>query len=571
MYHYDEIDQRLVDERVAQFRDQTRRFLAGKLSEDDFRPLRLRNGLYIQRYAPMLRVAIPYGLLSSRQLRTLAHIARTWDRGYGHFSTRQNIQYNWPRLEDVPDILAELARVQMHAIQTSGNSFRNITTDHFAGIAPDEIVDPLVWCELIRQWSTFHPEFSFLPRKFKIAVSGAEADRAAIFLHDIGLQALRDASGNIGFRVSVGGGMGRTPLIGHVFQEFLPWQRLFTYLDAVLRVYNRYGRRDNIHKARIKILVKERTPEKFRKEVEAEWAHLKEGPSTLTEEEVRRVESRFTRPIYARLPGEDSAYAARLASEPGFAAWVKRNVHPHKVPGYAAVTLSLKKTGVPPGDATADQMDAVADLADAYSLGEVRVSHEQNLILADVRQMELHGLWLKAKALGFATPNIGMITNIIACPGGDFCSLANAKSIPVAEAIQRRFDDLDHVYDIGELDLNISGCMNSCGHHHVGHIGILGVDKNGEEWYQISIGGNQGLTRPGAPAGVGKVIGPSFAREDIPDVIEKLIEVYLKRRESEVERFIDVVWRIGAEPFKKHVYGDHHQRQERRNRSLATA
>jgi sulfite reductase (NADPH) hemoprotein beta-component len=571
VYHYDEIDQRLVDERVAQFRDQTRRFLAGKLSEDDFRPLRLRNGLYIQRYAPMLRVAIPYGLLSSRQLRTLAHIARTWDRGYGHFSTRQNIQYNWPRLEDVPDILAELARVQMHAIQTSGNSFRNITTDHFAGIAPDEIVDPLVWCELIRQWSTFHPEFSFLPRKFKIAVNGAEADRAAIFLHDIGLHALRDASGNIGFRVSVGGGMGRTPLIGHVFQEFLPWRHLFTYLDAVLRVYNRYGRRDNIHKARIKILVKERTPEKLRKDVEAEWAHLRDGPSTLTEEEVRRAESRFTRPIYARLPGEDSGYAARLASEPGFAAWVKRNVHPHRVPGYAAVTLSLKKTGVPPGDATADQMDAVADLADAYSLGEVRVSHEQNLILADVRRMELHGLWLRAKALGFATPNIGMITNIIACPGGDFCSLANAKSIPVAEAIQRRFDDLDHVYDIGELDLNISGCMNSCGHHHVGHIGILGVDKNGEEWYQISIGGNQGLTRPGAPAGVGKVIGPSFAREDIPDVVEKLIEVYLKRRESEVERFIDVVWRIGAEPFKKHVYGDHHQRQERHKRSLATA
>jgi sulfite reductase (NADPH) hemoprotein beta-component len=571
MYQYDEIDQRLVDERVAQFRDQTRRFLAGKLSEDDFRPLRLRNGLYIQRYAPMLRVAIPYGLLSSRQLRTLAHIARTWDRGYGHFSTRQNIQFNWPRLEDVPDILAELAKVQMHAIQTSGNSFRNITTDHFAGIAPDEIVDPLVWCELLRQWSTFHPEFSFLPRKFKIAVNGAEADRAAIFLHDIGLQALRDASGNIGFRVSVGGGMGRTPLIGHVFQEFLPWQHLFTYLEAVLRVYNRYGRRDNIHKARIKILVKERTPERFRKEVEIEWTHLKGGPATLTEEEVRRVEGRFTRPIYARLPADDSDHAARLASEPAFAAWVKRNVFPHKMPGYAAVTLSLKKTGVPPGDATADQMDAVADLADAYSLGEVRVSHEQNLILADVRQMELHGLWQKAKALGFATPNIGLITNIIACPGGDFCSLANAKSIPVAEAIQHRFDDLDYVYDIGELDLNISGCMNSCGHHHVGHIGILGVDKNGEEWYQISIGGNQGLTRPGAPAGIGKVIGPSFAREDIPDVIEKLIEVYLQRRESEAERFIDVVWRIGAEPFKKHVYGDHHQRQERRQRSVAAA
>jgi sulfite reductase (NADPH) hemoprotein beta-component len=471
----------------------------------------------------------------------------------------------------VPDILAELATVQMHAIQTSGNSFRNITTDHFAGVAPDEIVDSLVWCELLRQWSTFHPEFSYLPRKFKIAVSGATADRAAVFLHDIGLQALRDASGNIGFRVSVGGGMGRTPLVGHVFQEFLPWQHLFTYLDAVLRVYNRYGRRDNIHKARIKILVKERTPERFRKEVEVEWAHLKGGPSTLTEEEVRRVEERFTRPVYAQLPGDDPDYAARLTSEPGFAAWAKRNVQPHKVAGYAAVTLSLKKTGVPPGDITADQMDAVADLADTYSQGEVRVSHEQNVILADVRQSDLHVVWEKAKALGFATPNIGLITNIIACPGGDFCSLANAKSIPVAEAIQRRFDDLDHVHDIGELDLNISGCMNSCGHHHVGHIGILGVDKNGEEWYQISIGGNQGLTRPGAPAGVGKVIGPSFAQGDIPDVIEKLIGVYLEQRESEVERFIDVVWRIGAEPFKKRVYGDHHQRQERRNRSLAAA
>jgi sulfite reductase (NADPH) hemoprotein beta-component len=571
VYQYDEIDQRLVDERVAQFRDQTRRYLAGKLSEDDFRPLRLRNGLYIQRYAPMLRVAIPYGMLSSRQLRTLAHIARTWDRGYGHFSTRQNIQYNWPRVEDVPDILAELAKVQMHAIQTSGNSFRNITTDHFAGVAPDEIVDSLVWCELLRQWSTFHPEFSFLPRKFKIAVNGAQADRAAVFLHDIGLQALRDAAGNVGFRVSVGGGMGRTPLIGHVFQEFLPWQHLFTYLDAVLRVYNRYGRRDNLHKARIKILVKERTPERFREEVEAEWAHLKDGPSTLTEEEVRRVEGRFTRPVYARLRGDDAGHQARLAAEPGFAAWAKRNVHPHKVPGYAAVTLSLKKTGVPPGDATADQMDAVADLADAYSQGEARVSHEQNLILADVRQSDLQALWQKAKALGFATPNIGLITNVISCPGGDFCGLANAKSIPVAEAIQRRFDDLDYVYDIGELDLNISGCMNSCGHHHVGHIGILGVDKNGEEWYQISIGGNQGLTRPGAPAAVGKVIGPSFARADIPDVIEKLIGVYLERRDSEAERFIDVVWRIGAEPFKERVYGDHHQRQERRSRSLATA
>ena len=571
MYRYDEIDQRLVDERVAQFRDQTRRFLAGQLSEDDFRSLRLRNGLYIQRYAPMLRVAIPYGLLTSRQLRALAYIARKWDRGYGHFSTRQNLQFNWPRLEDAPDILAELARVQMHAIQTSGNCVRNITTDHFAGIARDEIVDSFVWCELLRQWSTFHPEFSFLPRKFKIAVNGAAADRAAVFLHDIGLQAVRDTAGEVGFRVIVGGGMGRTPIIGHVMQEFLPWPHLLTYVEAVLRVYNRYGRRDNIHKARIKILVKALTPERFREEVEAEWASLKNGPSTLTEEEVRRVQGQFTRPAYAELRGDDAGYAAHLAAEPAFGAWAKRNVHPHKVPGYAAATLSLKKTGVPPGDATADQMDAVADLADRYSLGELRVSHEQNLILADVRQAGLHALWQEAKALGLATPNTGLLTNIIACPGGDFCSLANAKSIPVAQAIQERFDRLDYLYDIGELDLNISGCMNSCGHHHVGHIGILGVDKNGEEWYQISIGGNQGLTRAGAPAALGKVIGPSFAREQIPDVIEKLIGVYLEQRESEEERFVDVVWRTGIEPFKERVYGGHHQRHERRQRSLATA
>jgi len=571
VYRYDEIDQRLVEERVAQFRGQTLRFLAGQLSEDDFRPLRLRNGLYIQRYAPMLRVAIPYGLLSSRQLRTLAHIARKWDRGYGHFSTRQNLQYNWPKLEDVPDILAELATVQMHAIQTSGNSVRNITTDHFAGVARDELVDSFVWCELLRQWSTFHPEFSYLPRKFKIAVNGAEADRAATYLHDVGLHAVRNADGEVGFRVIVGGGMGRTPVIGHVMQEFLPWRHLLTYLEAVLRVYNRYGRRDNIHKARIKILVKALTPERFRADAEAEWAYLKDGPSTLTGEEVRRVEERFTRPHYERLAGDDAGYLARLAAEPAFAAWVKRNVQPHKMAGYAAVTLSLKKTGVPPGDATAGQMDAVAGLADRYSQGELRVSHEQNLILADARQSDLHALWQEAKALGLATPNIGLLTNIIACPGGDFCSLANAKSIPVAQAIQERFDRLDYVYDIGELDLNISGCMNSCGHHHVGHIGILGVDKNGEEWYQISIGGNQGLARPGAPAAVGKIIGPSFAREEIPGVIEKLIGVYLDRRESEDERFIDVVWRTGIEPFKERVYDSDHQEQKRRRRSLATA
>jgi len=566
MYLYDEIDQRLVDERVAQFRDQTRRFLAGELSEDDFRPLRLQNGLYIQRFAPMLRIAIPYGLLASRQLRALAYIARKWDRGYGHFSTRQNIQFNWPKLEDVPAILAKLATVQMHAIQTSGNCIRNTTTDHFAGTAPDEIVDPLVWCEIIRQWSTFHPEFAYLPRKFKIAVSGSEADRAATQVHDIGLQARRDAAGNVGFRVLAGGGLGRTPLIGAVMRDFLPWQDLLTYLDAILRVYNRYGRRDNKYRARIKILVKELTPDVFRAQVEAEWAHLQGGPATLTTAEVDRIERRFTRPHYRQSEPVSSAYAGALARDKAFNNWVRRNVQPHKVAGYAAVTLSLKKTGVPPGDATADQMDAVADLADRFSFGELRVSHEQNLILADVRQADLYELWQAVKALGLATPNIGLLTNIIACPGGDFCSLANAKSIPVAEAIQRRFDDLDYLHDIGELDLNISGCMNSCGHHHIGHIGILGVDKQGAEYYQISIGGAQGND-----ASLGKVLGPSVSQAEVPDVIEHLIELYLERRDSEEERFIDVVRRIGIEPFKEYVYGSHHKAAPSRRRQLAAA
>ncbi|MBV8030748.1 MAG: nitrite/sulfite reductase, partial [Betaproteobacteria bacterium] len=497
MYRYDEIDQRLVDERVRQFRDQTRRFLEGKLSEDDFRALRLRNGLYIQRYAPMLRIAIPYGLLASRQLRKLADIARRYDRGYGHFSTRQNLQLNWPKLEQVPDILAELATVQMHAIQTSGNCVRNVTTDHFAGVAADEVVDSFVWCEIIRQWSTFHPEFTYLPRKFKIAVNGARADRAAVAIHDIGLHAVRADDGAVGFRVLVGGGLGRIPILGQVIREFLPWQHLLTYLDAILRTYNRHGRRDNIHKARIKILVKDRGIERFRDEVEAEWSHLKDGPATLTEEEVRRVEGRFSRPSYERLENE------ALEADGPFGAWLRRNVQAHKVPGYAAVTLSLKRTGVPTGDATSEQMEAIAELADRYSFGELRVSHEQNLILADVRQRDLRALWQEARALGLATPNIGLLTNIIACPGGDFCALANAKSIPIAQSIQemveRRRDALDYLFDLGEIDLNISGCMNACGHHHVGHIGILGVDKNGEEWYQVEIGGNQGEVRSGRP------------------------------------------------------------------------
>lgn len=566
MYHYDDIDHRIVAERVEQFRDQTRRFLAGTLAEDDFRPLRLQNGLYVQKHAPMLRVAVPYGMLSAAQVRMFAHIARKYDRGYGHFSTRQNIQFNWPKLAEVPDILADLAKVEMHAVQTSGNCIRNITADHLAGIAPDEIVNPLVWCEVLRQWSTFHPEFAFLPRKFKIAVSGATEDRAAIQLHDIGLQAVRDDKGEVGFKVYVGGGMGRTPVIGQVIREFLPWQHLITYLEAVIRVYNRYGRRDNLYKARIKILVKERTIGAYRAEVEAEWQSLVNGPGTLTKDMVEGIAARFTAPPYRPLPAYDVDLDTFLEADVAFARWHSRNVHAHKVQGYAAVTLSLKRAGVPPGDATDAQLEAIADLADRYSFGELRVTHEQNVVLPDVEKQALFALWREARALGFATPNIGLITNIIACPGGDFCSLANAVSIPVALAIDERFQDLDFIHDIGELDLNISGCMNSCGHHHIGHIGILGVDKNGEEWYQVSIGGQQGNN-----ASLGKVIGPSFARADVPNVVQKLIEYYVEHRDSPEERFIDVVQRLGIEPFKRHIYGDTDKKQAHRNRQLAAA
>ncbi len=552
MYRYDHFDQRIVDERVAQFRDQTRRYLAGQLTDDEFRPLRLQNGLYIQKHAPMLRVAIPYGQLSSRQLRTLAHIARTYDRGYGHFTTRQNIQYNWPQLEQVPDILADLARVEMHAIQTSGNCVRNITSDHFAGVAGDEVADPRPYTELLRQWSTFHPEFAYLPRKFKIAVTGATADRAAILVHDIGLQIVRNVAGELGFRVAVGGGLGRTPIIGHVIREFLPWAEVLNYLDAVLRVYNRFGRRDNMYKARIKILVKERTPAVFAQDVEKEWEALRGGPATVPDAEIARLVAGFAPPPYEVLPGDDAGFRAAVADHRSFANWVGRNVHAHKVPGYAIVTLSLKKTGIPPGDATSDQMDAVAALADRYSFGELRVTHEQNLVFADVRQAELLELWQQLKGLGFATPNVGLLTNIICCPGGDFCSLANAKSIPIAEAIQRRFDDLDYLHDIGELDLNISGCMNACGHHHVGHIGVLGVDKNGSEWYQVTIGGTQG-----EHAAIGRVIGPSFAAAEMPDVVARLIETYVDIRHDD-ERFVDTVRRLGIDPFKERVYAATH-------------
>ena len=548
MYKYDHYDQTIVDERVAQFRGQTARFLAGELSEDEFRPLRLQNGLYIQKHAPMLRVAIPYGLLSSKQVRMLAHIARKYDRGYGHFTTRQNIQFNWPALETVPDILADLASVEMHAIQTSGNCIRNTTADQFAGIAHDELIDPRPYAELIRQWSTFHPEFAYLPRKFKIAVNGAREDRAGTLFHDIGVHTVGTSSGEVAFNILVGGGLGRTPILGHVVREELPTRHLFTYLEAILRVYNRFGRRDNMYKARIKILVKELGLEKFRAEVEAEWAHLKDGPATLTQAEIERVAKHFVDPVYERLSAINADFEKHQLDDKAFVRWVSRNVFGHKQPGYAAVTLSLKKTGVAPGDATDTQLDAVADLADEFSFGEVRVSHEQNLILADVKIGELYTVWQRARTIGFATANIGLLTDIIACPGGDFCSLANAKSIPVAEAIQNRFDDLDYLFDIGDIAINISGCMNACGHHHVGHIGILGVDKQGEEFYQVTIGGSQGLD-----AALGKVIGPSFAQDEMADVIEKLIGTYVSLRHED-EHFLDTVKRTGLEPFKASVY-----------------
>jgi sulfite reductase (NADPH) hemoprotein beta-component len=552
MYVYDQYDQHIIEDRVRQFRDQTRRFLAGELADEEFRPLRLQNGLYIQRYAPMLRIAVPYGLLSSTQVRKLAEIARRYDKGYAHISTRTNVQFNWPELEDVPEILAELATVQMHAIQTSGNCIRNTTTDQFAGVARDELIDPRPWCEIIRQWSTFHPEFAFLPRKFKIAVNGAVSDRAAIEVHDIGLEAVKNDAGELGFRVSVGGGLGRTPIVGSFINEFLPWQHLLSYLDAILRVYNRYGRRDNKFKARIKILVKALTPEVFAERVNAEWVHLKDGPTTLTEAEVQRVSKFFVDPQYKALQDQDAALAQLDAEHPGFGRWRQRNVVAHKKPGYAAVTLSLKSTGVAPGDVTDKQLDAIADLADRYSFGEVRNSHEQNMILADVEQTRLFELWHELRELGLATPNIGLLTDIICCPGGDFCSLANAKSIPIAEAIQRRFDNLDYLFDLGNIDLNISGCMNACGHHHIGHIGILGVDKKGAEFYQVSLGGSSGRD-----ASLGQILGPSFAQEAMPDVIEKIITVYVEQR-TEDEQFIDTFRRIGIDPFKERVYAANH-------------
>jgi sulfite reductase (NADPH) hemoprotein beta-component len=548
MYKYDPIDQQIVNERVAQYRDQTRRYIAGELSDEEYRPLRLQNGLYIQRHAPMLRIAIPYGLLSSKQLRKLADITKKYDRGYGHFSTRQNLQLNWPKLEDTPDILAELATVEMHAIQTSGNCIRNITTDQFAGIAPDEIIDPRAIAEIMRQWSTFHPEFALLPRKFKIAVSGTTQDRAIVQAHDIGLEFYKDSNDEMAIKVWVGGGLGRTPILGMVIREHLEWRHILSYCEAVIRVYNVHGRRDNAYKARIKILAKALGIEEFKRQVEEEWAHLKDGPLTITQTELDRVAKHFEPMPYETLPANDASFDAAIACNPAFAAWVKRNVQPHRMPGYRAVTLSLKPHGKAPGDVTSEQMHVVADLADAYSFGELRSSHEQNLILADVKLSDLFAVWEKARAAGLATPNIGLLTDIICCPGGDFCSLANAKSIPIAEAIQLQFDDLDYLYEIGDIELNISGCMNACGHHHVGHIGVLGVDKDGSEWYQVTIGGKQGND-----ASIGSVIGPSFSAEEMPGVVQKLIEVYIRERHED-ERFIDTARRLGIAPFKAHVY-----------------
>ena len=548
MYRYDTYDHQIVQERVAQFRDQVRRRLSDELTEDEFRPLRLQNGLYMQRHAYMLRVAIPYGLLSSKQLRMLAHIARKYDRDYGHFTTRQNIQYNWITLEQTPDILADLASVEMHAIQTSGNCIRNITSDQFAGVAADELLDPRPFAEILRQWSTFHPEFAYLPRKFKIAINAAAEDRAVVKAHDIGLNLVQNENGETGFQVLVGGGLGRTPIIGSVIREFLPWQHLLSYIEAIMRVYNEYGRRDNKYKARIKILVKALGVEEFTRQVEQEWHDLQDSPSTITIDELNRVASYFEPPVYEHLPDADLLLAEQRHDNKGFSSWMNRNVRPHKKQGYAIVTLSLKKTGAPPGDATSAQMDVVADMADRYSFGELRVTHEQNLVLADVKQTDLYAVYTEAKAHGLATPNIGLLTDMICCPGGDFCSLANAKSIPIAGAIAERFDNLDFQHDIGEIELNISGCINACGHHHVGNIGILGVDKDGSEWYQVSIGGRQGNE-----SAIGKIIGPSFAADQMPEVIVRLLDVYISER-YEDERFIDTVDRLGIEPFKARVY-----------------
>ena len=548
MYRYDTFDHQITAERVAQFRDQVRRRLSGELTEDEFRILRLQNGLYMQIHAYMLRIAVPYGMVSATQMRMFAHIARKYDRGYGHFTTRQNIQFNWIKLQEAPDILADLASVEMHATQTSGNCLRNITSDEFAGVAQDEMVDPRPYAEILRQWSTFHPEFGYLPRKFKIAITGATKDRAATAIHDVGLSVIKNSQGEVGFRVSVGGGLGRTPIIGTEICAFVPWQHAITYLESIVRVYNEYGRRDNSYKARIKILVNALGIEEFRRQVEADWAYTKNGPCTITLEELKRVAACFTAPAYELLSNDNETILALQRDNKAFSNWMQRNVKPHKMAGYASVVLSLKKTGIAPGDATAEQLDAAAELADRFSYGELRISHMQNVVLADVKQVDLFDLWKAAKSLGMATPNIGLLTDIICCPGGDFCTLANARSIPLAKAIAERFDDIDFQHDIGDIELNMSGCINACGHHHIGNIGILGVDKEGKEWNQVSIGGAQGID-----AAIGKIIGPSFAAAQMPEVVERIIKVYLRER-FEGEKFITTAQRIGITPFKDFVY-----------------
>jgi len=556
MYAYTDTDRQFVRARAAQYRDQLARHLMGELPEDDFRPLRLQNGWYVQRHAPMLRVAVPYGELSSRQLRQLARIAREFDLqdggtpqergGFGHFTTRQNLQFNWIPLQRSAQVMELLADVDMHGIQTSGNCIRNITSDALAGIAPDEVVDPRPYCEILRQWSTLHPEFAFLPRKFKIAVTGAREDRAATDWHDIGLTLRKNEAGEVGFRVAVGGGMGRTPVIATEFNAFVPWQQILVYIEAVVRQYNLHGRRDNMYKARIKILVKAEG-QRFVDAVNAEFAALLGEPSTplVPQSELDRVKASFPLPTAVQPPGKAEPAHAPLAT---FDRWHQRNVHGHRVPGYRAVTLSLKRAGLPPGDVTADQMDGAAALADRFSMSELRVTHEQNLLLPWVRESELRALWLAAREGGFATPNIGLLTDMIACPGGDLCALANARSIPIAAAITERFDDLDELHDIGDIDLHISGCINSCGHHHSGHIGILGVDKDGKEWYQVSVAGADGSTLSGA-ALAGKVIGPSFAADEVPDVIEAVIATYLLQRQAG-EHFIHTARRLGPLPFR---------------------
>jgi sulfite reductase (NADPH) hemoprotein beta-component len=548
MYAYDEIDRTLINERVTEFRDQVKRRLSGELTEDEFKMIRLMNGVYLQLHAYMFRVAIPYGTLSSDQMRKLAHVARRYDRGYGHFTTRQNIQFNWIKLADLPDALSDLAEVGIHAMQTSGNCTRNVTSDQWAGVAPGEIEDPRIWAELLRQYSTLHPEFSFLPRKFKFAITASEHDRAAIKVHDIGLRLHKNAAGETGFEVLVGGGLGRTPFIGKVIKPFVPGRDLLSYVEAILRVYNQYGRRDNIYKARIKILVHELGIEKFAAEVEDEWLAMRDTALTLDDEVVADIRSRFSYPHYKKLDDMPDELKAASA-DPHFEAWRTNSVAPHKVPGYAIVTLSLKPIGGPPGDATADQMDAIADLAEKYSFGEIRVGHEQNLALPHVAQRDLPALWRALDKIGVATPNVNLVTDIIACPGLDYCSLANTRSIPIAQELTRRFANHDTANLIGRLHVNISGCINACGHHHVGHIGILGVEKNDEEFYQITIGG-----RADENAVVGTLIGPAVPYADVADVVEDIVEAYLALRARPDELFVDAVKRLGVEPFRERVY-----------------